>query len=161
MGLLFDVNNTWNLGVGTSNIKTILLFISPIRTVYWIQNQFLCKSPTICNGIRQSSVMVTTIQPPGFKSESGPSFYEARLWHWAYPRLYPSPGNDAKLIRCVLGMTLNSSIDQCPGHDCGHVCAFGRVDETVGWKAPCRKVCGYFVIKADIWLALLSLYFIL
>ena len=28
---------------------------------------------------------------PGFESlESGPLFYKARSWHWAYPSLHPS-----------------------------------------------------------------------
>ena len=31
-----------------------------------------------------------SIWPPGFESEPGPLFYEARSWHWAYPSLHPS-----------------------------------------------------------------------
>ena len=71
------------------------------------------------------------------------------------------PGNDAKLIRCVLGTTLNSSVvvqgmtvklRPCLRfRACGWGC--------VRWKVPCRKGCGWFVKLT--WLALLSLYYIL
>ena len=67
-----------------------------------------------------------------------------------------SPGNDTKLILCVLGMTLNSSV-VVQG---GHACAFGHMNEAVsGGKPPCRKGCGWYVKLT--WLALLSLYYIL
>ena len=40
------------------------------------------------------SLMATTsrlsIRPPGFKSDLGPLFYEARSWHRAYPSLHSS-----------------------------------------------------------------------
>ena len=71
------------------------------------------------------------------------------------------PGNDVKLIRCVLGRTLNSSVVvqgmTVKLRPCLHfrACRWGRFR----WKAPCRKGCGWFVKLT--WLALLSLYYIL
>ena len=67
-----------------------------------------------------------------------------------------SPGNDAKLIHCVLGMTLNSfvavqgmtvKLQPCLRfRACGWGC--------VRWKAPCRKGCGWYVKLT--WLALVG-----
>ena len=46
-------------------------------------------------------------------------------------------GNDAKLIRCVLGVTLNSSIVvQGMTLNCDRACAFGSVDEAVSGGKP-------------------------
>ena len=98
------------------------------------------------------------------------------MWHQMQPRTYTRVrmtlthmytvvhschGSDAKLIRCVLGMTLNSSVvvqgmtvklRACLRfRACGWGC--------VRWIAPCRKGCGWFVELT--WLALLSLYYIL
>ena len=97
-----------------------------------------------------------------------------RVWPWPstpkghlgsnffnHSKAHICPGNDAKLIRRVLSMTLNSSVvvqgmtfklRPCLRfRACGWGC--------VRWEAPCRKGCGWFVKLT--WLALLSMYYIL
>ena len=57
------------------------------------------------------------------------------------------PGNDVKLIRCVLGMTISSVVVQSMTVNqlllCLRGCAFRHVDEGVsGGKLPSWKGCG-------------------
>jgi len=102
----------------------------------------------------------STIREPIFDFLS--NFY----WHFLsisnrFWDILRSPGNDAKLIRCVLGTTLNSSVvvqvmtvklRPCLRfRACGWGC--------VRWNAPCKKGRGWYVELT--WLALLSLYYIL
>ena len=89
------------------------------------------------------------------------TFQGLTLTFWPLELICIYLGYDVKLIRCVLGMTLNSSVvvqgmtvklRPCLRfRACGWGC--------VRWKAPCRKGRGWFVKLT--WLALLSLYYIL
>ena len=73
----------------------------------------------------------------------------AKIYHgcrnWNKHGYIICPGNDAKLIRCALGMTLNLSVvaqgmtvnlQPCLRF---RACRWG----CVRWKAPCRKGCGW------------------
>ena len=64
-----------------------------------------------------------------------------------------------KLFRIATSLLYWTSLSKAWRLNCGHACDFGRVDEAVRWKAPCRKGCGWFVKLT--WLALLSMYYIL
>ena len=74
-----------------------------------------------------------------------------------------SPGNGAKLICCVLGMTVNSSVVVQEMKVKLRPCRPMRFRTfrwgCVRWKAPCMKGCGWYVKLT--WLAFLSLYYII
>ena len=57
-----------------------------VSPIYWFNSiQKSRKQRKVEVGMR-----FNTIRPPGYESVSGPLFYEARSWHWAYPSLHPS-----------------------------------------------------------------------
>ena len=138
-------------------------------------NRWLDNCNIICNENEQRTQWIrkfawkskkhamTTITHKKFSLKTTTWFFSSMQFFNVSNSVYDEkcPGNDAKLIRCVLGMTLNSSVvvqgmtvklRPCLRfRACGWGC--------VRWKAPCRKGCGWFVELT--WLALLSLYYIL